>query len=207
MMRPHFSCLVLALLASIIDTAQASPIYFADTGNYYELIAGSPSWDDARASANSLSYLGSAGHLANITSAAENAFITANFSTGENNQLAWIGGYDPTSTQTWIWADGPEAGIQFATAGTATAPFFYANWGGVEPNNAGSHTSFNIGNTFAGVILNGSWADSHTPSVGDPIVGYIVEYETTVVPEPSSLALLLSAGMVSLFAARRHRRR
>jgi hypothetical protein len=47
------------------------------------------------------------GHLASITSAAEQQFIEANFLTGEFERVPlWIGGRDEVTEGTWEWSDG-----------------------------------------------------------------------------------------------------
>ena len=199
-MKPKTSvrALRVVLVAGLLFAAsvRAAPIYFSGNGHYYEFVSGSVTWQSANAAAASLTYLGSPGHLATITSAAENSFLSATFNNGLDAQFAWIGGAEPLDDGVWRWMTGPEAGIQFANFATPTTPFNYANWGGIEPNDGKpqeDYAMFNIGNTFVNIIAPGQWADAApTPSFFDPVVGYLVEYS---VPEPSSCALL-SLGLV-----------
>jgi hypothetical protein len=119
------------------------------------------------------------GYLATITSAAENAFINSAFNSGLAEHGAWIGGYEPADDGISRWMDGSEAGSQFSDFARSTAPFYYANWGGIEPNNPPPFQNFlwmNIGAPFPGVG-SAEWANSIlSPNIGDPVVGYIVEY-------------------------------
>ena len=210
-------------LVSLIfaTAASAAPALWSGNGNYYDLIPTSLTWDGARTAALNSTFLGAPGHLATITSAVENAFINTTFNTGTNSNFAWIGGYEPLNDGVWRWADGPEAGIQFSNFGSPTPPFNYANWGGIEPNNHNpneDYLMFNIGLTFAG-IAPGQWADATpVPSEADPVVAYVVEFETSTIPEPSTFAFV-GVGIIGLLgccrrqngitresAARRHSR-
>jgi hypothetical protein len=158
---------------------QSPPVLWTGNCHYYQFIPGTPTWPEARAAALARTYLGVPGHLVSITSAAENAFLISTFNTGQPSQGAWIGGYEPADDGVWRWADGPEAGVQFSYLASPTAPFNYANWGGVEPNNPPPNQNFtwmNIGAPFRG-LGSAEWANSvSSPSPSDPVVGYIVEY-------------------------------
>ena len=81
-----------ALIAAAAPvTAVSVPIQWAANGNYYEYVAADVNWVDANAAADAMSYLGFDGHLLTITSAAEHAFVIANF----GDIKAWIGGFQP----------------------------------------------------------------------------------------------------------------
>jgi hypothetical protein len=187
-------------LALLSNATYAGPVVWiaADgNGNAYDFISGNLSWYQAAAAAESLSFQGEAGHLATITSAAENAFLLTNFGDSSEERFAWIGGSEPLDDGVWRWASGPEMGIQFAEFSSATSPLNYANWGGSEPNDAQSgedFAMFNIGQPFRG-ILPGKWADATpTPSSSDPVKGYFVEYETrlpTFPPRPPGIEMQL----------------
>jgi hypothetical protein len=73
--------------------------------------------------------------------------------------------------------------VQFSSGATPTAPFNYANWGGVEPNHSKLDEDYlmcNFGLDYGGLTL-GQWADaSPNPSLSDPVVGYLVEYEPPI---------------------------
>ncbi len=196
--------LIVGILAGLTfaSSAQAVPVQWVDNGHYYDFITSSLNWQGALTEAESLTYLGLDGHLATITSSNENAFLDVVFNTGANSQFSWIGGYEPNDDGVWKWATGPEIGIQFSQGVNPTAPFNYANWGGIEPNDhkpLEDFAMFNTGNTFAS-IAPGQWADAEpTASYLDPVVGYLIEFEqsdsSNVIPEPSTM-LLLGTGLL-----------
>src|SRR5438552_775995 len=162
-----WKCFVLlaAVFSSLV--AQAQPILWSVNGHYYEFVrfdasSLSNSWSDARAAA-AVRRLGCLpGHLATITSAAENDFIATHFNTGAEAEGAWLGGVAAGDDGIWRWDVGPEAGTQFAFWKTPTPPYEFANWGGIEPNHAQPNEDylvFNIGLSFAG-IGTGQWWDA-----------------------------------------------
>ncbi len=168
---------------TFVATQAGTPLHVASInpgGHHYEFVRANLTWQTARDAAAGRTYNGLHGHLATITSAAENEFITTNFSTGVAYEFAWIGGIEPVENGVWRWDGGPEAGIQFAFGNAPTPPYNYANWGGVEPNNNKpdeNYLMFNLGATIGGIAA-GQWADAApVPSAADPVVGYIVEYE------------------------------
>jgi hypothetical protein len=178
-----------------------TPVCWSANGHCYEFVRADITWPDALAAAAGRNYQGLPGHLATITSAAENQFLTANFSTGVSSQFAWIAGREPADDGVWRWAAGPESGTQFSFWASPTAPFNYANWGGVEPNDNKSgedYAMFNLGLVFNG-IGNGQWADAiATPNYSDPVVGYLVEYEAAA---PASNCVAAPSGLVSWWRA------
>ena len=167
--------------------SRSAPVQWPTNGHYYELVLTNITWQDALATASSNSFAGLPGHLATVTSSAENDFILTNFATGTGSSFAWLGGSAPANNAVWLWSAGPELGVQFALGASPTPPYNYANWGGVEPNHSQENENYlmmNIGLLFSG-IETGQWADaSPNPSPGDPVVGYIVEYEPAG-PPPS----------------------
>lgn len=207
------TCLLIAALAAaaLPSAARAAPVYFAGTGNYYDFVAApNINWVTARDAAAATTHLGAPGHLATVTSAAENAFLSATFNNGQPAQFAWLGGHEPADDGVWRWAVGPEAGTQFSNFASPTPPYNYANWGGIEPNDAfpgEDYVDFNIGQSFAG-IAPGQWADAvQTPNQFDHVVGYLVEFEGSqvVVPEPPTFGVCcgLAAGLIGCCLLRR----
>ncbi len=199
---------VVGACAVFASRAEASPVAFGS--NHYEFIqvtdpftGDNNAWWTARDAAAAMTFSGVNGHLVTITSQAENDFLLSIAGSHSGFQGAWLGGKHAEG-----WLVGPEAGQSFAAAG-------YANFGGIEPNNAG-YAYMNIGDTTFG-IPSGTWADDSlaggtaqgVPAVGsDPVVGYFVEYSgTAAVPEPGSFALLGSIGLIGLAGAAVRRRR
>ncbi|MEZ6063000.1 MAG: C-type lectin domain-containing protein [Planctomycetaceae bacterium] len=184
-------CVAMLLFALDPTAVSASPIYFAGTGNHYEHIVGSFRWDSATAAATNLTFEFNGtthnGHLANIGSSAENQFLSDHvFASGEPS--AWVGGTDGDTEGTWTWAGGPEAGQVFFIAGTGTVAGQFSNWAVGEPNNSGNEDAL----LFRG---GGGWNDGR---IGDGLHGYIVEFETAAVPEPSPLQLLMSLAVAGV---------
>jgi hypothetical protein len=173
-------------IAVLSATTFSAPVLWEGNGHYYELISGNINWDDARTAAETLVFQGLRGHLATLTSAEENAFVAGTLAVGESGRFAWVGGREPLDDGVWIWDAGPEAGRQFSQRGAATGPDFFVNWGGIEPNDNQADEDYlmlNLGNSFAG-IERGQWGDAiRVPNPNDPVLGYIVEYETERGPE------------------------
>lgn len=177
-----FKSVAIVVLAALPFRATASPVYFSGNGHTYELVPVQTTWAGAVTSSAALTYAGVQGHLATITSAAENNFLSTTFASGQAQYFAWVGGSEPNDNGVWLWGAGPENGVQFSLFGTATPPFNYVNWNGIEPNDFAPGEDFlaiNLGGTFAGVNP-GGWIDSPNPNPSDPIKAYIVEYETTL---------------------------
>lgn len=138
--------------------------YNAATGNFYKYIPAGANFAAAQAAAGSLSLNGVAGHLATITSAGENAFVT-----GLISAPVWIGGSDAAVEGEWRWLGGPEAGAMFwlGTQSGSAQNGYYTNWAATEPNNASPAED--------GIQLrtNGTWYDVLVSNS----MGYVVEWE------------------------------
>lgn len=151
-----------------ISASLTGAAYFAGTGSYYEFVATTVNWSTAKSGAAAATFNGMQGHLATVTSLAENQFITSKVGTA----TAWLAGTDSVVEGTWKWDAGPEEGDTFWT-GTGssgfnhntTSPFTY--WGSFEPNNSGNEDCLEIvsGGT-------GRWNDIPCTSSK----GYVIEY-------------------------------
>lgn len=160
--------LALALVAaSSVATAGPNAV-LAPNGRYYEVfVASGITWDAANTAANAATHQGVQGHLATITSAAENAFVQGlNVPPGNRPQL-WVGGrQDPnpctpegTCNWKWVFINEPYPG-----SGVSTSPY-YANWatGQADNSNNSKHMAINP---------DGTWDDSKASEIW----GYVVEY-------------------------------
>lgn len=201
-----------ALLAAIVAApavpALSNPIQFGS--DYFEYVS-SPlsSWKNAETAAASMSYLGASGYLAVITSSAEDAFLTSNFTISTKAfEGAWLGGrcFGSGKSAACFWADGPQAGEQYSRYQTSVGGA-YVNWGGIEPNNAPSAMYLNVGASYAD-IANGQWADAEhglASRRSDPVRGYIVEFAAT--PLPAAFPLFASGlGAIGLLGWRKKRK-
>ena len=124
------------------------------------------------------------GWLADITSAAENTLLVNAFSAimvAEPHGFAWLGGTDEAQEGTWLWREGPDAGLVWwqGPPGAGAIPGVYSNFLPSEPNNAGP-------DNYVGILLGafaslpvGTWIDSpdNPPLSSDPIGAFIVESE------------------------------
>ena len=200
----------LALMGALVlgETASSAPVQFGS--NYFEYIsADSISWDDANAASAASSFMGLTGHLAIVTSAAENAFLFSLVTPFTTYEGAWLGGTcTPTMACSWI------NGQQFSQGQTPVSGA-YVNFGGLEPNSPGlpSWVYMNIGTDHVllfpdNPIAPGQWADAGTnfsTPCCDPIKGYFVEYSAT--PLPAALPLFgTGLGALGLLAWRRKRK-
>ena len=196
MRRLKVGAMIIGLGCALALRVEAAPEQFGN--NYYEFVqVANPfdgennAWWTARDAAAASVFDGMHGHLATPESQAENDFL---FSLVVQDYQgfggAWLGG---KATDGWLV--GPETGRGFG----------YTNWGGMEPNNGG-YAYMVFGNEFRG-IYPGQWADdSYVQGVpdltNDPIIGYLVEYESVPTPEPSTFALL-AIGAIGILAWRR----
>lgn len=193
-MTMRILCVMAAVLSTLFaSTALANPCVTESpkqlgAGNWYQLVGGpgaNATYDQAKAAAAAMSFMGLNGHLATITSLVENDFIALDIGTFT---VAWIAGTDSAAEGMFRWDAGPENGQLFWNG----APVVFAAFSGIEPNNdGGNETHVEI------YSRSGKWNDN-TPDFAQC---YVVEYEA--IPEPSGCTLGLAGAIVARFASRR----
>ncbi len=148
-------------LAQPLDYVQG-PYGLGGTWNVYEYVpaaAGELTWWDADDAANGMKYAGVTGHLVDILSADENAWL--NF-VGDYSQTWWIGltdreGAAPAATSGGLSAPRESEGLANdrtqGWAWTSGKPYVYSNWNTGEPNDAGGEDAVEM-------PTNGLWNDN-----------------------------------------------
>ncbi len=160
------------------DTIEATliapgEVFFPGTGNLYEYVASTLTWNSAKSAAEARTKYGAPGYLTTITSEAENDFVADRLT-----NAGWMGASDSASEGVWRWVTGPENGTQFWSGASGGSAFGgnYENWNTGEPNDSGSNedcAQFLAGST-------GFWND--LPCSGSTLPGYVVEYGTPGTP-------------------------
>lgn len=168
--------------------AAATSISFQ--GSTYELVTvkKSISWDKANEAA-----IKAKGHLATITSIAENNFIKQNFFT-DNNNAYWLGAFQTgdenlqSPKDNWQWVTGEE--------------WKYTDWTPGEPNNAGRSNEIHLS---ADSRFGYKWNDEDS-AAKQMITGYLIEKDASVAPTPIPGAIwLLGTSLVGLLGFKRNR--
>jgi len=78
--KPTIKALLASIAAlGICSAAQATPVYNAANGHYYDINSNPLTWSVAKAAAEALQFNGMNGHLVTITSAAEQSFLEREF--------------------------------------------------------------------------------------------------------------------------------
>jgi len=132
-------------------------------GSSYELYRPGRPFVDAKEFAESLVSNGVKGHLATITSQAENDAIRDLLKDSEIDAI-WLGAQDSGAEGTWSWVSGPESNQVFWKDGKTLS---YANWKEGEPNNANKEDC-------ATFVKEGFWNDAQC----EPFYSVLVEYST-----------------------------
>jgi PEP-CTERM motif-containing protein len=185
--------------------AHAAPVQWtAGNGHWYEALPGTTTWDAAFAAAAARIHMGMPGHLATITSAGENLFISAlspnpGFAAGP----FILGGFQDPGATTF------DGGWNWVTA----EPFDYTNWNpfGVQEPNDGDDGSEAVGTGdedklhFRGDFFVNADGLTWNDYPGGITGGYVVEYEAiTVIPEPETYAMLIAGlGLLGFWGRRR----
>jgi hypothetical protein len=182
-------CLLLTLCSAVSSvTAQsgAPPAFDPLNGHWYQVVRVSSNlpWADADSAATTMFYAGYRGHLATVTSAAEDMFVVSTIAASGSSDPVWLGGYQDTSAPDYRE---PDRGWRWVTG----EPWNYTAWNGGEPNNAGG--SENHLESYS----NGAWNDAELAATD----AYLVEYEPAPVPGPPRLAILpnpVTGGMTTV---------
>ena len=159
------------LLCIIPCLAIAQPIEWPDAeggnGHFYEVVPDQVSWNDARNLAAARVWNELPGHLATLTSAAEDVWCHQQFGVLDHGYI--VGGFQAAGSNEpsggWSWVTDEE--------------WVFSNWGGAEPNDAGG-----IEDCLIGWFSNGTWNDGRCDEPNP--WGYLVEYEPEPVPLPES---------------------
>lgn len=194
LLRSNIGAVAFCTMALAVIQVKAVPSLF--NGHYYEILdAPGIDWATANSLANAASYLGLPGHLATLTSAAEDAFVHAlNMATSDPYEV-WVGGFQSPSneqvaTAGWTWVNG-----EGAFPGNNLGPQ-YSNWLGGEPNDAGGPGY----EQHLGILLGGQFGWNDEGHLGN-IRGYAVEYEAT--PDGGFSVAFLGGALVLLGTWRR----
>jgi hypothetical protein len=162
----------------------------------YAYFSETVTWQEAKLKAERLG-----GHLATVTSAAEDAWVIANFESkvSPGKKQFWIGAKQENPSQPWRWVTGE--------------PFSFVQWAPSEPNNAKGTDLKSIPPYMLGYLVQGGrmgWNDFSESQANwrDVIVGYLVEWDgasPASVTAPPSAATPTPAsaedGFIDLFAA------
>ena len=196
-MRRRILYFSLAVCTSV--SLPAAPMVSWDgNGHTYELVPDILTWTAAKTGAVARTFGGETGYLATITSQAEQDFVYSSF-VQPGVHSAWIGltdselfggqesgGVEHPGAPYWVWITGE--------------PVVYTDWLTGEPNNLLHGPE---GEDFAELVFTntdgtpGRWNDLPDAYSDGKVRYYLVEY--SVVPEPSTLALL-SIGALAFVA-------
>lgn len=193
--------LTLIIVLGIISIVNADSLQIQsfDNGHWYQRIDSNMSWQDAKTYADGLG-----GYLATITSQNEQDFIWSNLG-ATIDDFIWLGGTDEVVEGTWKWVTGETFWIGLANGYPVDNA--YTNWAyntvpnDAEPDNIGRGQDYLA---FFPVRYghNGGWDDFGLPDYNH-LQPFIVEWNPTSVPEPSTI-LLIGSGLVGIIASRRY---
>lgn len=141
----------IVFIATGIGTVNASAVYNAANGHYYELVPDPYiTWSEARDAAAAAVLEGTAqgyGHLATVTSPEENTFVFTRYP-GDALSNKWIGGFQPDASAVdtgWQWITGE--------------PWVWTNWNISEPSNK-FYAAYGFENATTYWDSTGKWNDA-----------------------------------------------
>lgn len=178
--------LVIAVSPSKADT---QPIEMPGTGHWYQWVPGTYGWEQARYLADTSTFNGLHGHLANVTSEAENNFVAklVVVTASAPSQQTWMGGKNLNASGSslsnsgiagqYAWVDGPEAGQVFMSCSSqGCTNQGYSHFSSDNPSGDGPYIGFwsGIGRDYHDWNDWNDWS-GETQSV---LNGYLVEFES-----------------------------
>lgn len=182
------------------------------SGNVYQIWSERGiAWDAANLEATGLPPInGQPGHLATITSAAEDNFIEALRNTvNVTPEELWIGGFQPLGSPEpggnwqWVNGEGPIPGTNPPPGGSP-----YANWlplNGGEPNDSPDGAVTPDEEQFLGIAWAGNFGWNDEGALAN-IGGYVVEFDGAAIPEPATFIVWGLLGLCGIGVLRRSRR-
>jgi hypothetical protein len=199
-MSPHVCRLLCLISLSLIGARAQTVVQWTGSGannHYYQLVVGPTTWVDANNAAQA-----AGGYLATLTSSAEDAFVYSNVASTNaagwfvdsagNSQGPALGGLQTDFTQEaaggWSWVTGET--------------WSFTNFESGEPNNFNGTENY-LEFFKAGSAIGDRWNDIP----GDATIqSYVVEFDTSPIPEPATSAMVVAGAAVG-FAAWRGRAR
>ena len=114
------------MIVPFLTPAYCDPVQWEANGHWYEVVLTGMPWPEARATADTMYWMGLRGHLATITSEGEQSWLWELVEPVFGNTIGvWLGGYqDPPESQP------PDANWRWVTE----EPWEYTNWAPGEPN-------------------------------------------------------------------------
>ncbi len=162
MRHPVLATLALILALPLGFASAQQPVLNPANGHHYQVVPGSFTWDQAKAAAETMTFLGVSGHLVTFDDLAEDQWVYFTLNGGSLGN-AWIGLYQDMMDPGYVE---PAGGWKWVTG----EPMTYSNWGSGEPNNSGNAEH------YAGYWPADKWNDY---TVSDGAVGrYVVEFDT-----------------------------
>ena len=192
------SALYAAIFLFFALCVDAAPVQWSGNGHRYEAIDNGSviTWDEASTQAQL-----AGGHLATITSSAENNFVFSllgdpvywDFTNGFSVWGPWLGGFQDNGVGQEL---SPSDDWQWGTGET----WSYTNWHHSTPNQNGDedylHYYYWLSDPNATSTWNDLFATGEHPGTTSQLTAYVIEYETALLPIPATIWLLGSGLLV-----------